>query len=530
MCAIATLWITASRAQAPVDPTFASNGWYTGGVPNGRAFTADMAIDQNGNIILAGRIGVPPSFGPDSCYIAVTRLNPDGILDTTFAAEGVFSQWVGWIDDVHLGSSPDGGVLVVYDTRGDQGDASVALKLGADGQLDPAFGPDGSGSTGALPTMNPINHLLVLPNGQFLLAGGTPYAYSGIRRYNADGSRDMGFGTDGEMNVYPPNDCRAFTTVPHRLPDGKFLVTGPGIHPLMESPVVNFVARFTPDGSPDAGFADNGLSVFDCTEDPLEVTFTHSAVAPDGTIWLAGMGEEGAGHFRYAIAKVSPDGQLDTSFGNGTGYVLHANGGSFEEPVNDMPMSDFLLLPDGKFMIYSTFLGYNGLYYQCELTRFNQDGSLDATFADQGHMFFLDPYGGISAKMALQADGKLLASGVWYDPGTQQAGFNCVRLNADDATAVTTLPLNDSKELSIWPNPNHDGRLAMTVEVLGEPVARAFMTITDRFGRPVYTSTLTVSGPRINVALDLKSSLAKGVYLVQVTAGEHVFGKRLVLD
>jgi uncharacterized delta-60 repeat protein len=512
---MAILLILTSHAQAPIDPTFASNGWFNGVAAAGNAFAKDVAIDQNGSIILGGPGSTPPFFNHDDSYLAVTRLTSSGIVDTTFGDQGVFSQWVGWIDDVLVESCPDGGVLLVCNMRDDQMAQSFVLKLDVGGHPDSSFGTLGTGSTGILPDMGLVQRVLMLPDGGFLLVLTTSGVYSGIIRFHADGSRDMIFGTDGLASVSLPNGYEATALVPHLLADGKILVTGPSIDPFSAAPAEAYVGRFTANGLPDTGFANNGLSIFQLTDHPVDVYLNYSAIAPDGTIWLAGMSEVAGADFHYAIAKVAPEGLLDTTFGNGSGHVLYANGGTNDEPVVDMPMSDFLLLPNGKFMIYSTYYGYMAEHFQCELLRFNQDGSLDGSFADQGRMFFLDPYGGSSSKMALQADGKVIAAGGWYNPGTEQFGFNCLRLLADDASGVSTPQITHQKPPSASPNPAHD-QVRVNYSAKGNgPVSISLRDVQGRICMNWPVSHGGITGERTEV-LTLPPLITPGLYFLEV--------------
>jgi hypothetical protein len=140
---------------------------------------------------------------------------------------------------------------------------------------------------------------------------------------------------------------------------------------------------------------------------------------------------------------------------------------------------------------------------------------LDGSFADQGRMFFLDPYGGSSSKMALQADGKIIAAGGWSNPGTEQFGFNCLRLLADDASGLSTPQTTDQTTLSAYPNPAHD-QVYVSYSAKGNgPVS---ISLRDAQGRTCanWPSGHRASGGQQSEVLSLPASITPGLYFLEV--------------
>jgi hypothetical protein len=84
--------------------------------------------------------------------------------------------------------------------------------------------------------------------------------------------------------------------------------------------------------------------------------------------------------------------------------------------------------------------------------------------------------------------------------------------------------------MSMWPNPNSGEELYVTVEGLSNEATTATMDIFDMFGKKVATRTLAVNGTTLNSVVRLEGSLASGLYLVNITAGEQSFTQRLVIQ
>ncbi len=135
---------------------------------------------------------------------------------------------------------------------------------------------------------------------------------------------------------------------------------------------------------------------------------------PDGKVLLAGDFSTINGIARNRVARLHPDGSLDTSF---------APAGP-DGAVNDM-----LLQPDGRILLVGAFANVNGVARN-RIVRLQPDGALDATFANPTYSA-----GTALRSLALQRDGKILAAGGlnygFGDGGGVGFKSGIVRLNAD---------------------------------------------------------------------------------------------------
>jgi cysteine-rich repeat protein len=84
--------------------------------------------------------------------------------------------------------------------------------------------------------------------------------------------------------------------------------------------------------------------------------------------------------------------------------------------------------------------------------------------------------------------------------------------------------------LTLWPNPNNGEQLYVTIDQLNADVTTATLDIFDMVGHKVTTRTIAVNGTTLNTVIALDASMAHGMYLVNVTAGDQTFVQRLVIQ
>jgi uncharacterized delta-60 repeat protein len=148
------------RATGALDPDFGSGGRVT--LPGGGSLSA-VLVQPNRNIIVAGNAG-------GSAAMTVTRLKPDGSLDTTFGTGGTTTVAFGSLANPLGGAArqPDGKIVIAGYTQ-DGEDVAVA-RLDANGSLDPAFGAAGKATVdfGAATFGNAV---ALAPNGRIVVAG-----------------------------------------------------------------------------------------------------------------------------------------------------------------------------------------------------------------------------------------------------------------------------------------------------------------------------------------------------------------------
>lgn len=268
-------------------------------------------------------VGVTDMSSPDTSGIA--RLKPDGQLDTTFGSSGQTNfkfrtPGAGWL----LLPAVGGGVALL----GGDGGVPGQIRVTAAGQPDGAFGdlgrqPTGASVSGGLAS-GMIRAARPLPDGRTLVVfyktyyGDTPVM---VDRLLANGQTDPDF----TLTALPFTGQVAGTILPN--PDGTFLVVG-------SSGGMPFTARVLPDGGLDQTFGREGIARIALSEGGV---ITAVARQTDGKLILAGTSGP-----RWLLARVLPDGRLDSTFGNG-GLVIQAHG-------NMAQLNDVKVLGNGKIL------------------------------------------------------------------------------------------------------------------------------------------------------------------------------------
>ena len=322
-----------------------------------------------------------------------------GTIDPTFNPTDIgYGYGDGTNYDVKtMAVQADGKIIIAGNfTQYNTTECNYIARLNADGTLDASFNP-GTGAN------NGIGTIALQPDGKIIIAGFfTSYNGTGrnrIARLNADGSLDASFnpGTGA-------NDWISTTTL---QPDGKIIIGGGFIS--YNGTGRNRIARLNNDGSLDASF-NPGTGA----DDWLWTT----ALQPNGKIIIGGYFTTYNGTWRSRIARLNPDGTLDTSFNPGDGA--------------NQRVATTSLQPNGKVIIGGEFTAYNGTA-RGHIARLNTDGSLDASF-DTGTGATI-----AVATSTLQPDGKVIIGGHFtlYN-GT--ARNRIARVNADGSLDASFNP------------------------------------------------------------------------------------------
>jgi uncharacterized delta-60 repeat protein len=147
-------------ANGTLDSTFSGDGWVT----RAGAMGFDVAV-VHGKIVVGGADNT----------LALFRYNGDGSPDRSFARGGVARAAGLEAAADKIAVQPDGEILAAGTGAGDDGHADFAVaRFNPNGQRDPAFGTDGTGSTGFGPgSDDAATGLVQTGNGKIVLAGYT---------------------------------------------------------------------------------------------------------------------------------------------------------------------------------------------------------------------------------------------------------------------------------------------------------------------------------------------------------------------
>lgn len=303
----------------------------------------------------------------------------------------------------------------------------IAFANASGGQLDPGFG------TGGLVAINfdslgrEVNALALQPDGKIVAAGygcldGCFDESFALVRYTASGAPDPNFGQGGVVttNFYSGSSDRAQAVV--LQPDGKIVAAGYGRERSLNE---NFaLARYNSDGSLDTSFGDGGkvITDFSGSVDSAQALILQF----DGKLIAAGFATNSTGNRDFALVRYNADGTLDTSFGAGGKVTTH-----FPFSI-DGEACALVLQPDGKLLAggFDRSRTETGSFDDnFALARYNSNGSLDTSFGQDGKV--ITNFGGIVEKVnsiVLQADGKVIAAGYITESG-ELAKFALTRYN-----------------------------------------------------------------------------------------------------
>ncbi|MBK8562441.1 MAG: hypothetical protein IPN76_03605 [Saprospiraceae bacterium] len=436
------------NADGDLDLDFGAAGVVTSNF-GGSSWANAIAIQPDGKIVAVGVLGY--------IQLAIARYNVDGTLDDGFGLNGLVTDSVGFpVGGLAVAIQPDGKIVAAgggffarYDINGipdssfagdgiiegiDMDIRSIAVqqdgkivavgsanfdqliaRFNADGTMDNSFGLNGF-----------INHDFSIANAvglqtdmKIVVAGHQGWGNFVLSRYNPDGMLDSTFASVGTVST----DFGSVVTVNAiaLLPDGKIVAAGRlGIFSDFA------LASYNPDGSLDNGFGLNGKLTTDFGGGNDEASSL--ALQPDGKIIAVGNANFNIDS-DFALARYTPNGALDVTFGLG-GIVSVAIG------MGTATVTASVLQPDGKILMAGSILhgapgyGSEDFFNRFIMVRYNEDGTLDASFGSGGiYLGFIVgegfDYGFSVNALAIQADGNILVGITsFYHPGMSSGGIS----------------------------------------------------------------------------------------------------------
>jgi uncharacterized delta-60 repeat protein len=312
-----------------------------------------------------------------------------GSLDNSFSYNGKVNNPAGSAHAVAVGA--DGKIIA-----GGSSPAGLTLvRYKANGSVDSSFGVNGEAVAG-FGTHATVNSIALKASGKIIAAGTTGSRFA-IAKFNADGSLDNTFGTNGIVTTYfdGQGSTASFVTI---LPDNKILVVGSSDYASGELTRVA-LARYNPDGSLDGSFAGAGKT-FKYFND-YGFNYGSSIIMQGNKIVIVGNGYYY--NYDFALARYKSNGDADSSFGT-NGVVLTDFGGDFDVALGAAVQSDGKIVAAG----YSDFFSSKVI-----LARYTKNGKLDRTFGTNGKV--ISDFNGVNDKaygISIQADDKIVIAGV----------------------------------------------------------------------------------------------------------------------
>jgi uncharacterized delta-60 repeat protein len=298
-------------------------------------FPAGLALDGNKPVVVYTR-SEAEAVG-EHAWLAIRRFTARGRPDLSFGGGGELianpdQDELNYAADVAVGRN---GTITVLGLRAVEADG-IVMRVSSSGELDTTFSRDGVARLRWGATSLPVA-LAVTPAGETVVVGsrqGDPLRTLSVVRLTPSGRLDRTFGGDGRVSMrYRGNVVTEPTDV---IVHGRStVVVGYSTDDPFEFGGVALVTRWVEDGSLDEDFGDDGTTA-------LQVQGRRTAMravvrGTDRRYVLAG---SFGSPDRVAVARLRPDGSLDTSFGTG-GVVV----GRYRARVTSVG-SDLALAPD----------------------------------------------------------------------------------------------------------------------------------------------------------------------------------------
>jgi uncharacterized delta-60 repeat protein len=378
---------SAYAAAGSLDPTFGTGGTVETnfGMP---VIPSTVLLQSTGKIIVVAGFDNTPaateSFG-------VVRYRPQGILDTGFGTQGMsLANITNFINSPNAAAvQPDDKIVVAGVAQSADGTVSefAVVRFNANGGLDSSFGTGGKVTTNFVGVQaggvsNPAKVVLLQTDGKILVIGTASECAKCVlntawARYTSTGALDATFGTGGTQltNLFggPPNAAAelsngdiltiAGSVIAQFSPSGSLrtaVTMGPivatsvggtnvfqrdGKYLLAQGATGKFGSRnpeiqiFRFEGGVDWAFANPPFDFGPVVAAPDFATAI--VLQPDAKIVVGGTASSNASSESFGVARLNPDGSLDSTFGTG-GTVTTTFSGA------QAGITAVVLQPDGK--------------------------------------------------------------------------------------------------------------------------------------------------------------------------------------
>jgi uncharacterized delta-60 repeat protein len=309
----------AEAAPGDLDPTFSGDGKVLTDIAGGDDGASAVAIQPDGKIVTAGFASQPAG----GRTFVVVRYDSAGFLDPSFGDDGIVTTSFGGGSAAAraLAIEPDGDIVVAGTSSQPETGWDFALaRYEPDGSLDASFGDNGRVTTDFDDVANGINALAVQPDGKLVVAGESRGDFA-LARYDTDGSLDTSFSGDGVATTDFAGKADAAYAVA-LLGDGRIVAAGSAFKKLdfYDAPQFFALARYQADGTPDSTFSGDGVLITDISDSTGNARAHAVALQQDGTIVLGGVrGDErfsDLGLFSdLVLARYNPSGSQGGSDG-----------------------------------------------------------------------------------------------------------------------------------------------------------------------------------------------------------------------
>jgi uncharacterized delta-60 repeat protein len=302
-----TLAVVRYDVHGALDPAFGNAGVATLTPPVGKNWPAAIALQSDGQILVAGFTGSDAIMTVS--YVA--RLSAAGALDTSFGTNGFAMAPVPATRFWTLAVRPDGSILAVGDH--DPGSLGVFLtQFTSAGAVDTSFGTNGYTTTALAGRYALAQYAVIQEDGKVVVGGeeqpspnpsiiGEPL----LARYTATGTLDTTFGDGG---LLLPTDTPSYRLVTGLVLQSTGAIVA-AVDDVMGGPLEFILTRYTSAGAVDTTFGTGGSTPL-----PFNPQAGFGLVLLPGDALAVGGSK---GNDDLEIGRYTSNGALDTTFATG---------------------------------------------------------------------------------------------------------------------------------------------------------------------------------------------------------------------
>jgi len=493
----------------------------------------DMAVLDNGQIIVAG--SCTDENGSQGLLVL---LNDDGSIDTSFGQDGFFYLSFDDYDNTEIdaveiiypagkGSSSDGNnwEAEVSGKQWKVGDGfyyAYLSSISSSGTLDLSYGVNGRTVPFQVDNMFGMVHLSA--SSHTIVASlisprdGSPV--DEIREVNDDGTFNSDFGSGGVATLQDTsgNDYEYVGTSLNVDQNGRLIVGGYFWTPDYQFP---FAAAFTADGILDPSFGNQqGIMLWDgdTTNHSNYYIMRSADIAPDNSIYLGGSHlNEDLGMYDKVFGKLKSDGSPDLGYGT---FGLNYYSGE-DADAEAIKKAESKLYATGEIWSLQK-SSKNDWVTTVFLTRYNDDGSVDETFGDNGEVYTDFGNSWNYANVMKVYEDKILVGG--YTTDNIQDEMALVRYVNDFFVSVDNHKEN-AVGVKIYPVPADQ---FVTVELTGKIKDKYSVSIMNNLGQVVYSADNSI-GPDVKKLTLSTIGLSPGLNIVRVENKKEIITKKMLI-
>ncbi len=374
--------LTRLTASGVLDTSFGTQGFFS--MALAYRTPARFIQQADGGLLIVSEATEGSQFA-----LRLTRLNPAGVRDSTYAPNGEkilsnLSSYFKMVPGVSVVAEPNGEFTVMArPTVGDSRSTYLLVRVTGAGTLNVGFGDGGFVRGYAVDKHFDSVTMVRTDNGKLLLmsVGGFPNTIE-LWRITADGLADTSFGTAGRLEIDSENAHNQLAA----LSDGSIALAN---NIFSSTAVTTRVRHFNANGTLDNTFGTAGSAIIT----PAGYRdFSATSILPNGAGGLlipavAGLALKcpplsGCGYRSVvdaAIASLDSSGHLQTSYGRGDGFAVMNTSEYSNENIDAI-----LVGTPGKIVLAGSSNTNETVDYLLE--RLTENGSLDIAFGTNGRV------------------------------------------------------------------------------------------------------------------------------------------------